>query len=911
MVTGVVRTGLTGGRSWWLVAVVVVALLCSGVAWGQVQEPNPPFPPPVLPPVSRPPQVQEPNPPFPPPVLPPVSRPPQVQEPNPPFPPPVLPPVSRPPQVQEPNPPFPPPVLPPVSRPPQVQEPNPPFPPPVLPGDPSLPGFPGGAPASGGGAGNGGGSGSGAPASGVPATGAPGNGASSGSRGGAGRAPGGRRAAERNRNSETIRALSVAGFLTDSVRYLRDTLGPMVIREMRGLRPAFTALGYGLLALIGLFVLWRLASEQEDGSRIPAFIARMVFCAVLIGMSSFLVQTLFGVGYVWTASSTVRDMTGVMQLASPGGGFSMEGPAVNAVDPGNITITTVDMVHLSAIDEWRLRSKERFFAGFEAFRQSRLKVRITNSKLFDPKAAGVEYFIPDFGNAGKEGYVRRFLVGLNPKSWTPIQLYSALELSVLVMQIGIFTGWILLVFIMPLAELVAPVFFAVAIDKGKLFDQMTMPFIRGLLTASLVMPLVNIILEGLAYNIASLGFAVFNLENGKAGTDVFRWDAETEQVVAQADPTVMVFTCCFFIAVSGLSLILSPIIAYRIMSGELFGAAVGAISGWTAGLVSLGVSAISQGVGASFQRQADHLSNVGNYQSSVASAAGAREAAHIRNQAEYYQALTQSAVTAKESYARMMVNLPPSVATLTASLSKMALELTSPIASVATGENYPQTVLLQGMEAGRRGSVVKSPDSPASRGAVFYDVPVVNLQATLAEAASGPAVPKGADRALAGEVYETRYINNQTTPEQMRRILEEVKRGGEPSVALQRYAYGLPVEIPRGGNLTPQQILASPQFGGEVVDATMARKYVLGYETGFQIRTAEEVARMQVFSAEQVKVEMDQAVDIEYGAQVAAANIAFAAGEAAAQHRAEGSFISGVLQAAVRPLSEQIKNNRV
>jgi hypothetical protein len=703
----------------------------------------------------------------------------------------------------------------------------------------------------------------------------------------------------------------VAGFLTDSVRYLRDTLGPMVIREMRGLRPAFTALGYGLLALIGLFVLWRLASEQEDGSRIPAFIARMVFCAVLIGMSSFLVQTLFGVGYVWTASSTVRDMTGVMQLASPGGGFSMEGPAVNAVDPGNITITTVDMVHLSAIDEWRLRSKERFFAGFEAFRQSRLKVRITNSKLFDPKAAGVEYFIPDFGNAGKEGYVRRFLVGLNPKSWTPIQLYSALELSVLVMQIGIFTGWILLVFIMPLAELVAPVFFAVAIDKGKLFDQMTMPFIRGLLTASLVMPLVNIILEGLAYNIASLGFAVFNLENGKAGTDVFRWDAETEQVVAQADPTVMVFTCCFFIAVSGLSLILSPIIAYRIMSGELFGAAVGAISGWTAGLVSLGVSAISQGVGASFQRQADHLSNVGNYQSSVASAAGAREAAHIRNRAEYYQALTQSAVTAKESYARMMVNLPPSVATLTASLSKMALELTSPIASVATGENYPQTVLLQGMEAGRRGSVVKSPDSPSSRGAVFYDVPVVNLQATLAEAASGPAVPKGADRALAGEVYETRYINNQTTPEQMRRILEEVKRGGEPSVALQRYAYGLPVEIPRGGNLTPQQILASPQFGGEVVDATMARKYVLGYETGFQIRTAEEVARMQVFSAEQVKVEMDKAVDIEYGAQVAAANIAFAAGEAAAQHRAEGSFISGVLQAAVRPLSEQIKNNRV
>jgi hypothetical protein len=302
---------------------------------------------------------------------------------------------------------------------------------------------------------------------------------------------------------------------------------------------------------------------------------------------------------------------------------------------------------------------------------------------------------------------------------------------------------------------------------------------------------------------------------------------------------------------------------------------------------------------------------VGNYQSSVASAAGAREAAHIRNQAEYYQALTQSAVTAKESYARMMVNLPPSVATLTASLSKMALELTSPIASVATGANYEQTVIRQGTEAGLRGRVVKSPDSPASSGSAFYDVPTVNLQATLAEAASGPAVPKGADRALAGEVYETRYINNQTTPEQMRRILEEVKRGGEPSVALQRYAYGLPVEIPRGGNLTPQQILASPQFGGEVVDATMARKYVLGYETGFQIRTAEEVARMQVFSAEQVKVEMDQAVNIEYGAQVAAANIAFAAGEAAARHRAEGSFISGVLQAAVRPLSEQIKNNRV
>jgi hypothetical protein len=191
-------------------------------------------------------------------------------------------------------------------------------------------------------------------------------------------------------------------------------------------------------------------------------------------------------------------------------------------------------------------------------------------------------------------------------------------------------------FLMIAVRLAAPVMIALAIDRN-LAQKISYPFTWGVIVLTLVWPVVSQLIRALAYMGGNLAMSLDRSDG------VYQWDPQTMQEIMSsgAEPYHTVIVAVIIIAVAGLSLWASPLIAYRVASGQIYESVSSTVSGWMGALVGAGIESYSAAGTAQLTRQAEQIQALGGFGAEMARAEAGKEAGKLGIQAERGAALAQ------------------------------------------------------------------------------------------------------------------------------------------------------------------------------------------------------------------------------------------------------------------------------
>lgn len=219
--------------------------------------------------------------------------------------------------------------------------------------------------------------------------------------------------------------------------------------------------------------------------------------------------------------------------------------------------------------------------------------------------------------------------------WNMETLFFLLNMARGILQAGEVFLLLLGGFVMVGLRLTAPFMIAVGIDK-KLAEKITYPFVWGTVVFTLVFPVVRDVLTYIAYSVGSFGLMLFK------GEPIYRIDDTTANIVKSAayyDPKMVIVISLVTMTISGLMLWLSPYLAYRIATGQVFEAVSSTASGWMAAIVGSTVELVGLKAGASLQRQAENTQTQGSYQAEMTRAKGSLEVGNLGAQGRRFGAL--------------------------------------------------------------------------------------------------------------------------------------------------------------------------------------------------------------------------------------------------------------------------------
>ena len=108
-------------------------------------------------------------------------------------------------------------------------------------------------------------------------------------------------------------------------------------------------------------------------------------------------------------------------------------------------------------------------------------------------------------------------------------------------------------------------------------------------------------------------------------------DERTAQIIKTNayDPTLVIILTLVTMVIAGLMLWLSPYLAYRIATGQVFEAVSSTASGWMAAIVGSAIEFTGLKAGASLQRQAENTQTQAGYQAELTRAKGSLDAANL------------------------------------------------------------------------------------------------------------------------------------------------------------------------------------------------------------------------------------------------------------------------------------------
>ena len=215
-------------------------------------------------------------------------------------------------------------------------------------------------------------------------------------------------------------------------------------------------------------------------------------------------------------------------------------------------------------------------------------------------------------------------------------MFYLLNISRGILQFGEIFLLLLGGFIMVALRLAAPFIIAVGTDK-KLAERITYPFVWGTVVFTLVFPVVRDVITYIGYTVGAFGLMLYK------GEAIYAIDERTAEIVKQGsyNPTFVIAITLVTMTISGLCLWLSPYIAYRIASGQVFEAVSSTASGWMAAIVGSAVEFAGLKAGASLQRQAENTQTQAGWQAEVTRAQGSFEASNLGAQARKISGLAQ------------------------------------------------------------------------------------------------------------------------------------------------------------------------------------------------------------------------------------------------------------------------------
>ena len=235
---------------------------------------------------------------------------------------------------------------------------------------------------------------------------------------------------------------------------------------------------------------------------------------------------------------------------------------------------------------------------------------------------------------GKLNSIKAMEKATDLTSWSMPKLFFGLNVSRGILQAGEIFLLLLSGFVMVGLRLAAPFMVAVGIDK-KLAERITYPYIWGTVVFTLIFPIVRDILTYIAYTAGSFGLMLYK------GQAIYTIDEKTAELIKNNpyDPTLVIIITLVIMTITGLMLWLSPYLAYRIATGQMFEAVSSTASGWMAAIIGSAIEFTGLKAGASLQRQAENTQTQGAYQAELTRAKGTLEVSNLGAQARKLSAL--------------------------------------------------------------------------------------------------------------------------------------------------------------------------------------------------------------------------------------------------------------------------------
>src|SRR5512145_61799 len=190
-------------------------------------------------------------------------------------------------------------------------------------------------------------------------------------------------------------------------------------------------------------------------------------------------------------------------------------------------------------------------------------------------------------------------------------------------------------FLMIAVRLAAPVMIALAIDRN-LANKISYPFLWGTIVLTLIWPVVSQLIRAFAYMGGNLAMSL------DASDVVYQWDPQTmgEIMTSGAEPFYTVILAIVIMTIAGLSLWMSPVIAYKVAMGQIYESVSTTVSGWVGALVGAGIELYSSAIAASISNQAERAQAQGQYLGEMTRAGTAYEAGRINALANRIRGIT-------------------------------------------------------------------------------------------------------------------------------------------------------------------------------------------------------------------------------------------------------------------------------
>ena len=308
-------------------------------------------------------------------------------------------------------------------------------------------------------------------------------------------------------------------------------------------------------------------------------------------------------------------------------------------------------------------------------------------------------------------------------SWSMPKLFFGLNLARGILQAGEIFLLVLSGFIMIGLRLAVPFMVAVAVDK-KLAERISYPFIWGTVVFTMIFPVVRDTLTFIAYTVGSFGLSLYD------GAAPYTIDERTSQIIKNNayDPTLIIIVTLCIMLINGMMLWLSPYLAYRIATGQLFEAVSSTASGWMAAIIGSAVEFTGLKTGAALQRQAENTQTQGGYQAEMTRAKGSLDASNLganarqisghaniegNRQATLWQSLAELKQRAGWPNQVLTSRSPPRTHRLPIRIVKCGLAPTKPTPRQASHKGQSRSALpaKQGL-ASRKSGAAQAPRSP-------------------------------------------------------------------------------------------------------------------------------------------------------------------------------------------------------
>lgn len=235
----------------------------------------------------------------------------------------------------------------------------------------------------------------------------------------------------------------------------------------------------------------------------------------------------------------------------------------------------------------------------------------------------------------KESSVADITADLNFLNWNMPRMFSLLVISQNIIKFGGILLALAGLFILIGLKLASPIMAALGFDD-KFAAQTFYPFCWGVATFCLSYPIVKEVAMYIAYSIGIIALSIYNNEA------LYSLDPATAKIISTGnyDPgsSAAIVTFLFFIA--ALSYILSVVLAYKLLRGQVYESVNQISMGWMLSAVGTALETYGLVAGAAINRQAENTQIQGIYNAEKVNAKAAFDAGKLQTDARRIQAVS-------------------------------------------------------------------------------------------------------------------------------------------------------------------------------------------------------------------------------------------------------------------------------